>query len=110
MTIVTKKYVRKPLYVDAVQITIENMVEISEWCQGEIKNYNDQTLSGQDAGNQQIERYVAVRVHNPKNARQTKAFVGDWLLYTTRGYKVYTEKAFKGSFEEYSEDTPKDKE
>lgn len=103
MTIVTKQYVRKPLFVDAVQVTTENLVEMAEWCQGEIKNYNDQPLAGDDAANEQLERYIAVRVHNPKNARQTKAFVGDWLLYTTRGYKVYTQKAFKGSFDEVTE-------
>ncbi len=96
--IVTEKYVRKPLYVDVVQVTADNLVEIAQWCQGEIKNYSNQTLTADQAVNQLLERYIHVRVHNPKNARQTKAFVGDYLLYTERGYKVYTERAFKNSF------------
>jgi hypothetical protein len=25
--------------------------------------------------------------------------VGDWILYTERGYKIYTEKAFKENFD-----------
>lgn len=95
----TTKYIRKPLYVDAVQISAENLAEIADWCQGEVKDYNDNALAEQDKGNIAKERYVHVRVHNPKNVRQTKAFVGDWLLYTERGYKVYTQKAFKSSFE-----------
>ncbi len=90
----TEKYVRKPLFVDAVQVTAENMVEISEWCQGEIKN-NDGSRDLDHSHNQ----HIHVRVHNPKNVRQTKAFVGDWLLYTERGYKVYTQKAFTNSFD-----------
>lgn len=92
--IVTEKYVRKPLYVDVVQITTENMVEIAAWCQGEIRN-NDGSLDLSSPTAQ----HIHVRVHNPKNVRQTKAFAGDYLLYTERGYKVYTEKAFRNSFE-----------
>lgn len=99
MEIVTQKYVRKPLYVDAVKITMENMVDIAHWCQGEIKNYDDKVLSAADAENPLIERYIHVRVHNPKNVRQTKGFIGDWLLYTERGYKIYMPKAFRSSFD-----------
>ncbi len=86
----TEKYVRKPLFVDAVQVTAENMVEIANWCQGKIENYDADQVNT---------KYIHVRVHNPKNVRQTKAFVGDWLLYTERGYKVYTQKAFTNSFD-----------
>lgn len=87
MAIITEKYVRKPLHVDAVQVTVDNIEEIAAWCQGEL------VLDPNSA------HYVRVRVHNPKNVRQTRAFVGDWILYTDRGYKVYTGKAFHGSFE-----------
>ena len=97
--VTTQKYIRKPLYVDAVQVTADNLYEIAQWCQGTVKDYNDNTLHDSDAGNVAKERYIAVRVHNPKNARQTKAFVDDWILYTERGYKVYMGKAFKSSFE-----------
>ncbi len=93
--VVTEKYVRKPLYVDVVRVTTENVVEIAQWCQGEIRNYANESLTGEEAANQTVERYIHVRVHNPKNIRQTKAFIGVYLLYTERGYKVYTEKAFK---------------
>lgn len=83
----TQKYIKKPLYVDAVQVTEDNFDEIAAWCQGEIQ---------ETAGSK---KYIKVRVHNPKIIRQTQAFVGDWLLYTERGYKVYTNKAFYASFE-----------
>ncbi len=82
----TEKYIRKPLYVDAVRVTNANFDEIATWCQGEVLDENGK-------------RYIKVRVHNPKVPRQTKAFVGDWLLYTERGYKVYTNKAFHASFD-----------
>lgn len=100
--IVTQKFLRKPLYVDAVRITTSNFNDISEWCQGEIeRESNSQGAQGK--------KYIKVRVHNPKNLRQSMAFVGDWLLYTERGYKVYTDKAFHLSFDKVT-DEAEDKE
>lgn len=90
----TTQFIRKPLYVDAVRITESNFEAISEWCQGEILSEGADHVKGPG------KKYIHIRVHNPKNPRQTKAFVGDWLLYTVRGYKVYTNKAFRASFDE----------
>lgn len=87
----TQRYLRKPLYVDAVRVTKANFEEIAEWCQGEI-------LFDEVAG-ERSKDYIKVRVQLPKNPRQTKAFVGDWILYTDRGYKVYTNKAFRMAFD-----------
>lgn len=84
-TITAKKYVRKPLFVDAVQVTEKNFKELAKWCQGDIQTDGTQ-------------EYIRVRVHTPKSARQTQAFVGDWVLYTDRGYKVYSNKAFNENF------------
>jgi hypothetical protein len=95
----TRKYLRKPLYVDAVRITGGNFDEISAWCQGEI-------LHDELPNNVTGKKYIKVRVHNPKNPRQTKAYVGDWLLYTERGYKVYTSKAFHAAFDLVEENAP----
>lgn len=93
MSVTTTKYIRKPLYVAAVRITGANFDEVAAWCQGEVQQ---DEVPGKGTG----KKYIRVRVHNPKNPRQTKAFVGDWLLYTERGYKVYTNKAFHASFDE----------
>jgi hypothetical protein len=90
MPVQAQRYLRKPLYVDAVRITSTNFEEIAVWCQGEI-------LKDEESGSGK--KFIKVRVHNPKNPRQTKAFVGDWLLYTERGYKVYTSKAFHAAFD-----------
>jgi hypothetical protein len=103
MTIVTSRYIRKPRYVDAVQITPDNFSEIAGWCQGEIRaNDGDELVSNGEVNPNAS--YIRVRVHNPKNVRQTKAFVGDWILYTEKGYKVYTQKAFVNSFDQVSHD------
>lgn len=93
MSVTTTRYVRKPLHVDAVRITEGNFEEIAAWCQGDIRTEDND-------GERHGKRYIKIRVHNPKNPRQTKAFVGDWLLYTDKGYKVYVNKAFMASFDE----------
>src|SRR3954464_2573088 len=100
MAIETQRYLRKPLYVDAVRITSANFNEVASWCQGEI--LRDEVINEGFTG----KKHIKVRVHNPKNPRQTKAFVGDWLLYTERGYKVYTNKAFHASFDEALSEQP----
>lgn len=95
MRVTTTQYIRKPLFVDAVRITGANFDQVADWCQGEVQQ-DDPPEQGTGR------KYIRVRVHNPnpKYPRQTKAFIGDWLLYTERGYKVYTNKAFHASFDE----------
>jgi predicted phosphoribosyltransferase len=92
MGVNTEKYIRKPLYVDAVRVTEQNFNELTDWCQGELE-FEETKDNGPNR------KYIRVRVHNPKGPRQTKAFVGDWILYTDRGYKIYTNKAFKAAFD-----------
>jgi hypothetical protein len=99
VTIQTTKYIRKPLYVDAVQITKENFSALADWCQAEVRTNVGDELIDRKNGVDPESHHLRIRVHNPKNIRQTKGFVGDWVLYTDRGYKIYTQKAFKASFE-----------
>lgn len=86
----TMKYFRKPFYIDAVQVTADNLAAVASWVNGEVRIDKDKA------------RYVKVRVHRPLDDRQTKAFLGDWVLYAGTGFKVYTPKAFANSFEQHS--------
>jgi hypothetical protein len=97
------QYVRKPLFVQAVQVTTENFEDAAKWCLGEIRNKSN-LPEGADMSDPS-NRYIHVRVLNAKNPRQTRAFVGDWILYNDRGYKVYNDKAFRDQFEKVAEKT-----
>lgn len=97
MAIETQKFIRKPLYVDAVRITPQNFDAIVSWCQGEV-------MQDDVPGRGRSKKYIKVDVHNPKNPRQTKAKLGDWILKTDKGYKIYTDKAFHESFHTLEED------
>lgn len=103
-TVVATKYVRKPLYVDAVQVTEENFEAVAKWCMGDITR-NDGAENPTYQGEPKA-HHIRIRVHNPQSQRQTKAFVGDWILYTDRGYKIYTEKAFKDNFDQVETGDP----
>lgn len=94
MTIDPVKYVRKPLYVQAIQVSEENFAEAAAWAHGKITASDGSSVNTVDPHTQ----YIHVRVHNPINPKQTKAYIGDWILYTDRGYKIYTDKAFKSVF------------
>lgn len=97
MSITTKQYTKKPLYVEAVRITRRNFAEVARWCEGHI-----QTERG-DAPQNAGKKYIKIDAHNPINARQTKAFIGDWVLQTERGFKIYTHTSFTSSFDEVLE-------
>lgn len=90
MTLKTETYTRKSFDVEAVQVTDDNISEVAEWCGGEVrstKNDDEETS------------YIKVRVFRPMSERQTRAYVGDWVLYAGTGYKVYPPKPFEKCFE-----------
>lgn len=89
----TQRYIRKPLYVDAVRVTAANFEDIAEWCQGEISR--DEPSETHKKGR----RFIRVRVHNPVTPKQSKAYIGDWVLYTDKGYKIYNNRAFASAFD-----------
>lgn len=91
MSVTPATYLRKPFEVQAVQVTVENIVDVAHWCKGEITN-------GQKKN--KTVTCIQVQVTNPISDKQTRAFVGDWVLKTKSGWKVYTNTAFHGCFEQ----------
>jgi len=88
-----------PLYVDAVQVTEENMNEVADWCGGQVRPAKDE----------KSRPYIWVNVLKPMTSRQSQAFPNDWVLKTKAGYKIYTPNAFENLFVEVTEKTFDDK-
>ena len=84
-----QQYVRKPFFVEAVQVTLENMAAVATWCEGKVIV--------------DTPPYIKVKVKRPLAERQTRAFVGDWVLSSGNGYKVYTQSSFEKNFEDVGE-------
>lgn len=91
-----QKFQRKPFPVEGVRVTKENMQEVAEWCKGEVK------VSGKKT------KYIFIATHRPMTDRQTQAYIGDWILFAERGYKIYTQNAFARNFELVEAGTGKD--
>lgn len=86
MTVVAERYQSRPFEVDAVHVTADNFDDCARWCGSTIAEEGDS-------------RFIRVRVNKPMRPRQSKAFVGDWILYSENyGYKVYTDGAFRKLF------------
>lgn len=79
-------YIRKPLVVEAVQVTEENLYEVAQWCGGDVK-----TLQG--------ERIIEVSVLHPSTKAQTIARPGMWVLRSDQGYKIFNDRAFTRGFD-----------
>lgn len=86
MPFTLKRAKRKDIFVDFVQVTAENMEELAAWTKGEIKKTSN--------GN----RYIDIDVLNPIELKQRRAFVGDFVLRSANGFKVYTERGFYKNF------------
>lgn len=99
MAIHPEKYIRTPFEVEAVEVTLDNMLEVARWCNGSIETDTEGALRGH--------QFIKVRVKKPLNERQTRAYQGDWVLLAKTsnrdtgpaGFKVYTPKAFATSFQ-----------
>ena len=83
-----KTYVRKPIYTDAVEVTPENIELVALWIDGKVMS----------SEGEKVTTWIEVPVRNPLNPRQTKAYVGDFVLKNKSGAKVYTPKAFLSSW------------
>lgn len=95
----TEKFTRKPFPIDAVQVTNENMAAVAKWCQGEVLTTDPKIAEQLGHPEEGGKPYISVKVRNPMNDRQTQAFDRDWVVYAGKGYMVYTNKAFRRSFE-----------
>lgn len=94
-----EQFVRKPLYVEAVQVTQENLEEVAHWCGGEV--FRVEPTEEKPEG----DVFIKVNVKFPMDEEQTKARYakgdkpGDWVLRSgNRNFKVYTDRAVGNVF------------
>lgn len=84
-------FYRKPFPVQAIRVTQENLYDVASWCTGQVKETTARTGT--------VKQYVKVEVISPRNIKQTMAFPGDWVLRAGASFKVYSDKAFKDTFD-----------
>lgn len=87
-------YVRKPFPVDAIRVSSENFDEVAELTGGNVQH-------GLKSG--RAVKFIEVPVKKVLDVKQKHAYVGDWVLQYQGGWKVYTHRAFRDSFEQVQE-------
>jgi hypothetical protein len=88
-----EEFWRIPFPVKGVQVTEENMQEVANWCRGKV---NVEAVGTVD--NASPRRFIKVKVEKAITDKQTRARVGDYVLRSPSGFKVYTEQAFLKCF------------
>ena len=85
-----EQFRRKTFDVDAVQVTPDNIHDVAAWCGGDVRTEQQKGKSV---------KFIKVRVYKALDDEQTKAFVGNFVVYMGSGYKVYKYNAFMRTFE-----------
>jgi hypothetical protein len=92
-------YTKVPYNVDAVQVTATNFLAVARWCEGTITSISDHTEVMDFAGLDPNEQYIKVNVRNPKNGRETRAYVNDYITHHERdGYRVVKSGFFNKAY------------
>lgn len=100
--VINKTYRRKTFTVQAIQVTVENMKGLAEWCRGEVIVYfpDIHKQSGDYRAGQTCVEVVIGQVNG--RVQKARAYPGDWItkLYDTENFRVYRNKTFLEAFEE----------
>lgn len=102
--LVTTTYQRKTFRVQAIQLTKDNLAEVSRWCDGEVR------IETSGPGGGLGEAYVIVKIGQINGRPQhANAYAGDWVtrLSVENNFRVYKDKSFKEAFEEMNRDMKK---
>jgi len=107
--VINKTYRRKTFTVQAIQVTVENMRGLAEWCGGNVVVYfpDIHRQSGDYRAGQTCVEVVIGRVNGRE--QKARAYPGDWItrLHDTNNFRVYRNKTFLEAFEEVRSEVEK---
>ncbi len=94
----TKTYSRRPFEVEAVRVTDKNFEDVAAWCGGNICEVKEHQPTLDSLQGDVVRRYIHLEVDRPLTPRQSQAYVGDWILFASKGFKVYANRPFMKNF------------
>jgi hypothetical protein len=87
--VISEIWTRNSFDVEAVRVTEENIREVANWCGGTVaKSLTDYP-----------KLYVCLDTVHYNKHRQTKAFVGDWIIHVDDEFKHYRDKSFRLAYQ-----------
>lgn len=87
--IATTNFTRNTFPVEAVRLTKDNLSEVVEWCDGELRETENNRKHLKL-------KYKRNGTHLP--ARLFNGYVGDWVVRSGNSFKIYTNKSFNNTF------------
>lgn len=85
---------RKPFSVVAVKVTMNNLVEIADWCRGEVSTAVVRLL-----GSDTELSCVQVPGNGTQKGEYVSAVVGMWVVENRGSFRVYRQDQYSASFD-----------
>lgn len=95
-----REYARKTFPVNAVQVTLENVREVAEWCKGTVEMVPTRIL-----GTVTDLPVVKMKGQGDNRGRDFTASLGSWIVELKGSFRVYKPVQFDESFEEIKKDS-----
>jgi hypothetical protein len=93
----TKLFTRKPFAVNAVQVTLQNIQEVAEWCNGTIEYRQTKMM------NTTIDLpFIVLKGLSNTRGQDPEAAFGHWVVELKGKFRTYKPQQFETTFEEVS--------
>jgi len=96
-----KQFTRKPFPVNAVQVTLQNIEEVAEWCKGAIEYVPTKMM-----GTITDLPVVKMKGMGENRGKEFVASLGCWIVELKGSFRSYKHAQFEASFDEYNEVGP----
>lgn len=94
-TMEIKQYTRKPFPVSAVQVTLQNIQEVAEWCKGTIE-YRPTRMMGTTTDLP----IIRLKGQGDNRGKEFEAALGCWVVELKGSFRSYKPAQFDASFDE----------
>lgn len=90
------EFSRKPFVVNAVQVTLENVADVAEWCKGTV-GQSSYKMVGTET------QLPCVKIPGQGNykGQEFTALLGYWIVERKGSFRVYKPAQFESTFEQY---------
>lgn len=93
-----KKFSRRPFDVNAVQVTLDNIDELTEWCKGR----KDQAPTKM-MGTETMLPCIKLPGQGANKKQEFTANIGSWIVEFKGNFRVYKPVQFRATFVEFDE-------
>lgn len=94
----TQKFTRKPVAIEAVQVSPTNYEEVAAWCKGTATLANYRLM-----GETHEMGAVLLGKQGPKNDQVYTVLIGQWITKHHKTFRTWSKKQFEATFDAYSE-------